>query len=150
MKLTQFNIALENRHGRLFEVARALGDAGINIRALNLVDTGAFGQLRILVSDVAATRRLLMDKVLPAIEDEVVAVEMPDRPGSLAQVLEPLYSGNVSVNYSYAYVGVSACNAVMIFRFSDNDKAIEILQRHGVKLLDPEAFGIIEAKNECF
>lgn len=149
MKLTQFNIALENRHGRLFEVARALGDAGINIRALNLVDTGAFGQLRILVSDVAATRRLLMEKVMPAREDEVVAVEMPDRPGSLAQVLEPLYSGNISVIYSYAYVGVSACNAVMIFRFSDNDKAIQILQENGVKLLDPEAFGIIEAGNAC-
>ena len=147
MKLTQFNIALENRHGRLFEVARILGDAGINIRALNLVDTGAFGQLRILVSDVAATRRLLMEKVLPAREDEVVAVEMPDRPGSLAQVLEPLYSSNVSVIYSYAYVGMSAFNAVMIFRFSDNDRAIEILQQHGVKLLDPEAFGIIEAGN---
>ena len=147
MKLTQFNIALENRHGRLFEVARILGDAGINIRALNLVDTGAFGQLRILVSDVAATRRLLMEKVLPAREDEVVAVEMPDRPGSLAQVLEPLYSSNVSVIYSYAYVGMSAFNAVMIFRFSDNDRAIEILQQHGVKLLDPEAFGIIEAEN---
>ena len=147
MKLTQFNIALENRHGRLFEVARVLGDAGINIRALNLVDTGAFGQLRILVSDVAATRRLLMEKVLPAREDEVVAVEMPDRPGSLAQVLEPLYTSNVSVIYSYAYVGMSAFNAVMIFRFSDNDRAIEILQQHGVKLLDPEAFGIIEAEN---
>ena len=53
MKLKQIVISIENSPGRLLEVADALGKAGINLRALNLVDTGAFGQLRLLVSDVA-------------------------------------------------------------------------------------------------
>ncbi|NNL42688.1 MAG: amino acid-binding protein, partial [Desulfobacterales bacterium] len=47
MKLKQIVISIENSPGRLLEVTRALGDAGINLRALNLVDTGAFGQLRL-------------------------------------------------------------------------------------------------------
>ena len=53
MKLKQIVVSIENSPGRLLEVTEALGEAGINLRALNLVDTGAFGQLRLLVSDVA-------------------------------------------------------------------------------------------------
>jgi hypothetical protein len=142
MKLKQFTIALENKHGLLYEVTRTLGDAGINIRALNLVDTGGFGQIRLLVSDVAATRRLLMEKMWPAREDEVVAVEIADKPGSLADLMGYFYKTDVSVIYSYAYVGMPSSNAVMIFKFSDNDKAIRILKEKGAKLLGANAFGI--------
>jgi hypothetical protein len=142
MKLKQFTIALENKHGLLYQVTRALGDAGINIRALNLVDTGGFGQIRIMVSDVAATRRLLMEKMWPAREDEVIAVEIADKPGSLADLMGHLYKTDVSVIYTYAYVGTPSSNAVMIFKFSDNDKAIRTLKEKGAKLLGANAFGI--------
>ena len=145
MKLKQINISLENRHGRLFEVARALGDLDINIRAMNLVDSGAFGQLRILVSDWKAARRYLMEKHLPAKIDDVVAVEIEDRPGSLADMLEHLYHTEISVLYSYAYVGMSGGNAVMIFNFNDNDRAVEILREKNFKILNAEDFGIIES-----
>ena len=63
MKLKQIVVSIENAPGRLYEVTEALGKAGINLRALNLVDTGAFGQLRLLVSDVAKARRVLPPKL---------------------------------------------------------------------------------------
>ena len=62
MKLKQIVVSIENAPGRLFEVTEALGKAGINLRALNLVDTGAFGQLRLLVSVVAKARRVLIGR----------------------------------------------------------------------------------------
>ena len=65
MKLKQIVVSIENAPGRLFEVTNALGSAGINLRALNLVDTGAFGQLRLLVSDVPKARRILMEMEKP-------------------------------------------------------------------------------------
>ena len=136
MKLKQINISLENRHGRLFEVAHALGERGINIRALNLVDSGAFGQLRIIVSDLVAARRYLMERHLPAKIDNVVAVEIEDKPGSLAKMLEHLYDTDISVNYSYAYVGKSGVNAVMIFNFNDNDRAVQILREKNIRILN--------------
>lgn len=145
MKLKQINISLENRHGRLYEVSRALGDLGINIRALNLVDSGAFGQLRILVSDWIAARRYLMEKHLPAKIDDVVAVEIEDRPGSLADMLEVLYNTDVNIQYSYAYVGGTLGNAVMIFSFSDNEEAVKILKEKNYRILNAEDFGIIES-----
>ncbi len=143
MKLKQIVISIENSPGRLFEVTKALGEAGINLRALNLVDTGAFGQLRLLVSDIAAARRILMEMHIPAFVNEVIAAEIEDKPGSLAKLLEPLVEANVSVVFMYAFIGFSSEKAVMIFRFSDNDKAIEVLQAGGIKLLDAKAFGIL-------
>ena len=144
MKLKQIVVSIENAPGRLYEVTNALGQAGINLRALNLVDTGAFGQLRLLVSDVTKARRILMEMAIPAHINEVVAVEIEDKPGSLSQVLKPLFEANVQVIYTYAFIGFSQGKAVMIFRFSDNDKAIEVLQANHISLLDADAFGILE------
>jgi len=143
MKLKQIVISIENSPGRLLEVTRTLGEAGINLRALNLVDTGAFGQLRLLVSDIVAARRILMEMQIPAFVNEVIAAEIEDKPGSLAKLLEPLGEVNINVVFMYAFIGFSSEKAVMIFRFSDNDKAIEVLQAGGIKLLDAKAFGIL-------
>jgi hypothetical protein len=144
MKLKQIVISIENAPGRLFEVTSALGNAGINLRALNLVDTGAFGQLRLLVSDVAKARRILMEMQIPAYVNEVVAAEIEDKPGSLANLLQPLADAKVSVVFMYAYITFASGKAIMIFRFTDNDKAIEILKQNGFNMIDAETFGILE------
>ena len=144
LKLKQIVVSIENAPGRLAEVTDALGHAGINLRALNLVDTGAFGQLRLLVSDVVTARKILMEMQIPAYVNEVVAAEIEDKPGSLAEMLRPLTKAGVSVIFMYAFITFARGNAIMIFRFSDNDKAIEVLQSNGANLLDAEAFGILE------
>ena len=147
MKLKQLSIFLENAPDRLYEATKALGEAGINLRSLSICDTFEFGVLRILVSDVNLARRVLMEKQFPARVDEVVAVEIDDIPGSLAAVLFLLKGSQVNINYMYALAGTggAARKAVMVFRFSDNDRASEILQKNNVKLLDAKDFGIIES-----
>jgi len=144
LKLKQIVVSIENSPGRLFEVTRALGQAGINLRALNLVDTGAFGQLRLLVSDVSKARQLLMKMQIPAMVNEVVAAEIEDRPGQLANVLKPILEANINVIFMYAFLRQSSEQAIMIFRFSDNDQAIAVMQANDVNLLDAKQFGILE------
>ncbi len=146
MKLKQIAVLIENAPGRLFEITEALGDAGINLRALNLVDTGEFGILRLLVSDLATTRRILMEKQMPAKIDEVVAVEIADKPGQLSALLKPLQKAKVHIVYMYAVIGFSSGKAVMVFHFSDNDKAIEILLKNGINLIDAKAFGMLQTE----
>lgn len=143
-KLKQIVVSIENSPGRLYEVTHALGRAGINLRALNLVDTGAFGQLRLLVSDVAKARQLLMEMHIPAMVNEVVAAEIEDRPGQLANVLKPILDADINVVFMYAFLRQSSDRAVMIFRFADNDKAIAVMQANGIRLLDAQEFGILE------
>ncbi len=144
MKLKQLSVFLENAPGRLYEATHALGEAGLNLRSLCISDTSDFGILRILVSDLATARRVIMEKQLPARIDEVVAAEIDDTPGSLARVLYHFKETKVNVEYMYALAGASSGKAVMVFRFSDNDRAIEILRANNIKLLDAEAFGIVE------
>ncbi len=144
MKLKQIVVSIENSPGRLLEVTEALGKAGINLRALNLVDTGAFGQLRLLVSDVVRARQILMEMHISAFVNEVIAAEIEDTPGSLAKLLGPLRDVNINVLYMYAFIGRTAGKAIMVFRFSDNDLAIEVLSKVGYQMLDAETFGILE------
>jgi hypothetical protein len=104
-----------------------------------------FGVLRILISDVAKARRIIMEKQFPARVDEVVAAEINDTPGSLAKVLKVLMEHKINVEYMYALAGTSSGKAVMVFSFSDNDQAIRLLQNHAIKILDAESFGILES-----
>ncbi|TYO99422.1 hypothetical protein EDC39_103268 [Geothermobacter ehrlichii] len=144
MKLKQISIFLENAPGRLYEATHAFGEAGINLRSLCISDTSGFGVLRILVSDVAKARRIIMEKQLPARVDDVVAVEIVDAPGSLAKVLKVLMENQVNVEYMYALAGTSSGKAVMVFSFSDNDLAIRLLQESNIRILDADSFGILE------
>ncbi|MGD8369638.1 MAG: amino acid-binding protein [Desulfobacterales bacterium] len=136
MKLKQISIPIENSINRLYELTRLLADAGINLRALNLVDTGNFGELRILVSDLAAARQIAMQAQVPARVEEVVAVAIDDRPGEFSRLLHPLQRRGIQIRYAYACAGVGAGTAVMVFSFTDNDRAVAILQQAGVRLLD--------------
>jgi len=145
MKLKQIVISIENSPSRLYNVLKELSNAGINLRALNLVDTGAFGQLRLLVSDTVKARRILMEMNIPAYVNEVIAAEIDDKPGSLSNILLPLMEADVRVTFMYAFIGTAVGKAVMIFRFSNNDKAIEVLQKSGVKILDATTFDISES-----
>ncbi len=144
MKLKQISIFLENSPGRLYETTRALGNAGLNLRALTLTEATDYGVLRLLVSNVTKARQVMMEKQFPARIDDVVAVEIRDQAGSLADLLEPLQAANINVRYMYAFSGFKGDRAVMIFSFSDIDKAIEILQANGQTLLSSKAFGMLE------
>jgi len=137
MKIKQLSVFIENAPGRLLQVAQALGEAGVNIRALQVADVGEFGVLRLLVSDVTQAMQILMDGNMPARVDEVIAAEIEDQPGGLARILKPLLEGGISINYTYGLVGAPSGKAVMIFRFNDNERAMALLQGHGVRLLDP-------------
>ena len=143
MKLKQISIFLENSPGRLYEATQALGDANLNLRSLSICDVSGFGVLRILVSDVAKARSIIMEKQLPARVDEVVAAEISDTPGSLAKTIKALMENKVNVDYMYALAGTSSEKAVMVFSFSDNDLAIKLLQENNIKILDAKAFGIL-------
>jgi hypothetical protein len=143
-KLKQISIFLENAPGRLYAATQALGEAGLNLRSLSICDVSGFGVLRILISDVAKARRIIMEKQFPARVDDVVAAEINDTPGSLAKVLKVLGEHKVNVEYMYALAGTSSGKAVMVFSFSDNDLAIKLLQGIDIKILDPESFGILE------
>ena len=144
MKLKQITVPIENSPGRLYEFTRALNENGIDLKALNLVDTGNFGELRIMVSDVASARQILIQKDIPGRVDDVVAVEIEGKFGHLSHLIESLMKAGISIKYTYTVKGVSPGKSIMIFSFSDNDKAISVLSENDYPLLDFEAVDKLE------
>ncbi len=136
MKIPEISIMLENEPGRFFEVTRRLAEGGVDLKALMLADRTDSAVLRLLVSDIAAARRVLMQMHLRAWVEDVVACAIEDKPGSLADFLEPLMEAGIGINYMYALSGGAAEKAVMIFNFTDNDRAIEVLQKAGKTITD--------------
>jgi hypothetical protein len=134
MKVEQISVFLENKAGRLAEVTKVLGEGGINIRALSLADTTDFGILRLIVDQYDKAREILKQHGFTVGKTEVVAIEVPDRPGGLAWVLQILSDSAVNVEYMYAFVQHSGKNAVIIFRFDNLERAIELLQQQGVRI----------------
>lgn len=138
MKVEQISIFIENKSGRLAEITRILGDSGVNIRALSLADTSDFGILRLIVNDRETAKRVLKEKGFTVSKTEVVAVEVPDRPGGLAQILQTLDQQAINVEYMYAFVERCGENAVIIFRFDETEKAIQALLDNGFNILAGE------------
>ncbi len=138
MQVDQISIFIENKSGRLAEVAGILGEAGVNIRALSLADTSDFGILRLIVNDCEKAKQILKDKGFTVSKTEVVAIEVPDRPGGLSDILHTLDRESINVEYMYAFVERCEENAVIIFRFDETEKAIEILLNQGFNLLQGE------------
>jgi hypothetical protein len=138
MKVEQISIFIENKSGRLAEITRILGDAGINIRALSLADTSDFGILRLIVNNVETAKAVLKEKGFTVSKTEVVAVEVPDRPGGLSLLLQTLDADQINVEYMYAFVERCGGNAVIIFRFDETDKAIGTLKDSCFTILEGE------------
>ncbi|NTV48101.1 MAG: ACT domain-containing protein [Geobacteraceae bacterium] len=136
MKVEQISIFIENKSGRLAEITRILGEAGINIRALSLADTSDFGILRLIVNDGVKANAVLKEKGFTVNMTEVVAVEVPDRPGGLSAILQALDRDAINVEYMYAFVERCGGNAVIIFRFDETDKAIATLNAQNFNMLE--------------
>jgi hypothetical protein len=135
MEISQVSIFLENRAGGLADVIDVLAENGIDIRALALADMADFGILRLIVDDPDRTRAVLKAAGFTADKTRVVAIEVPDKPGGLAATLRSLRQGKVNVEYMYSATPTKSGRAILIFRFDELDRALDVLREAGVAII---------------
>ena len=138
MKINQISVFLENKIGRLAEVTKVLGSKGINIRALSIADTAEFGILRMIVSQPEEAYSILEKSGFTVSKTEVIVVEIMDRPGGLAKVLEILAKACLNVEYLYAFVAPKGKNALVVLKIEKLTEGVELLRREKVKILNRE------------
>jgi hypothetical protein len=135
MKITQISVFLENRKGRLAEVTSMLGKGGVNIRALTIAETDEFGVLRMVVDSPDKALELLRSNRFVATVTDIVAVEVEDKPGGLAAILTAITENELNIEYMYGFVEKKTDQALMVFRFDQPDKALQVLKQKGMRVV---------------
>ncbi len=131
MKAQQVSVFLENKYGRLNEVANILGEAGINISAFTVADTSDFGVLRLIVSDPVKACNVLKEKQFSVRTTEVVLFNSSNRPGALSRMLNVLDKEGIFIEYLYAF-SMNEDAAVVVIRPSDINKCNEVLEKSNI------------------
>ena len=139
MSIKQISVFLENKPGRLQKMTSVLAANEVNMRALSLAETKDFGIARIIVDDVLHAVNVLKDADFIAHLTSVLAVEIPNKPGGLDQMLQICSEANVNIEYMYAFLAPKDLNsAYMIFRTSDTKASEAKLTGKGLKTLSQE------------
>ena len=132
MKLTQLSLFLENKPAHLKVPCRALADAGISIMTLSLADTEQFGILRLIVRDWQKAKEVLENAGCVVNTTEVVAVEVEDRPGGLADLLDIIEKAGINIEYIYSFVMRRREMPYVVFKTDNQEKALQILKDKGL------------------
>ena len=138
MKVKQIAIFLENKSGRLADISHTLAENAINIRALSLADTADFGILRMVVNDTTKAQQVLKENGFTVGITEVLAVEVPDKPGALDCILQVVRDAGLNVEYMYAFTKKSGESGMLLFRFDDQDAAVAVFEKAGCRLLSDD------------
>jgi hypothetical protein len=136
--LTQFSVFLVNKPGVLAQVTSALAQEKINLLAMTLVDSQEHGVLRMVIEDATAARAVLTRLNLPMTETDVLCVDLPNRPGALADVAALLGKNHININYAYVTSGAPGGRTTGVFKVADQAKAMHVLKKPGSKHKEPD------------
>ncbi len=133
MTVKQISVFVENKPGKLAELTDYLHQHDIDMRALSIAETQDFGIVRMIVDDAYKASQVLKESGYVVSITPVLAVEMSDEPGSLYKILKVLGDGGVNLDYTYAFLSQKAATAYMVLRVENNEKAIEVLEKSGIR-----------------
>ena len=139
MPVKQIVVTLENVPGKLSEVSDYLGENGINIIALSVVDTADVSAVRFVADNPEKAVNVLTSHGYVTRVNEVLAVETPNHPGGLNAVLKPLKEVAINVNYLYTCLGTGE-KTVLIMGVDKMDEAIQVLKKNWVHMVDAELY----------
>ena len=133
MKVRQLSVFIENKAGRVSEVTGLLGGAGINIRGFSVSDTADYGILRLIVDRPDQAAGVLRDAGFTVRESDVICIDLPDRPGGLAEVLRVVSEAGVNIEYVYSLV-----STYVVVNVADPERALGLLKDRPVRLVSQE------------
>ena len=138
----QISVFLENRAGQFAEITTILAENGIDLRAISIAETADYGILRMIVDDAEKATVILKQHGYLLSMTPVLVIAVPDRPGGIAPVLATLAEGHIDIEYMYSLFTHIAGKAYIVFRMSETEKFIALLESHGITPATSEELGI--------
>jgi len=143
MCVKQVSIILDNVPGMFLSVSECLAREAINIRAISVADTSGTSTVRFVTDHPEKTVNVLKSNGYKVLENDVIAVEIPDHPGALLAVLKPLKEANINVLYFYTYLGRGESGQpIVIIGVDRTQEAVEALKRNWVHTFGNEIYAL--------
>ena len=142
MNIHQISVFLENRTGQLAEITALLAKEHIDIRALSIAETSDYGLARMIVDDSHKASAILLQHGDILSMTPVWAVEVPDRPGGLAELLTVLAEAHVDVEYMYSLFTHREGHAYMVMKVSDEPRFLSTLGDRKIRIVGMEELGL--------
>lgn len=138
MIIKQLSVFLENKTGRIKNVTKLLGDAGINLAAFSLAESSDFGILKAIASDPIKAEKVLKENEYTVTLNDVVCLYVDNTPGKLAEALEIISKNDISIDYMYAFAVGDMARVVI--KPNDVNKCIKVLNESDLKLMKASDF----------
>ena len=138
MQDEQITIPIASKIIDLARVSSYLAENGINIRTMHLTDSNKHCLLRLIVNDTDKACQILRQNNFSADISNVIVVEVMDKPGGLATVLDIIKSENVEIDYLYALFQRSGECGLMILESTSSDDIVSRLTKAGLRILSGE------------
>lgn len=135
MAIKQITVFVQNKKGTVVSVTDVLSKNNVNLRALSIAETEAFGILRLIVNDEATAEKVLKENGYLIKTIDVLGVKIGDEPGKLTSALAVLDEANINVEYLYAFMARTEKHAYVVLRVEENEEAEAALAKAGFKII---------------
>ncbi|MBF0327901.1 MAG: ACT domain-containing protein [Nitrospirae bacterium] len=131
-ELKQLSVFAENKPGKIEKITKALADAGINILAISISSSGDFGVIKFIVDKCDDALKKLKEAGFTASLNDVLGIELQDRPGGLHSVVQALGNRSINVENAHVFVAGSRDRAYLIIEVDDINHTRELLKNDGL------------------
>jgi hypothetical protein len=131
----QINVFSENKTGKLEKITKILSDAGVNIRAMKISSSDAYGVIKLLVDDPEKGFTAYKKAGVTVSLKEVLAVEVSDKAGALHQMLSILTKNSVNIEDCYGFVIEDEKKAVIVLELDDPVGVGKLLEKNKYNII---------------
>ena len=142
MTIHQISVFLENRAGQLAQITQLLAQNQVNLRAISIAETSDYGLARMIVDDAHKASAILLEHGDILSMTPVWAVEVPDKPSGLADLLAVLAQYHVDVEYMYSLFASKDGRAYMVLRISDEAAFSKAIAETDIKIVGNKELGL--------
>jgi len=125
----QFSIFMVNKPGVLAHVLSEFARAKLNIIAMTMVDSAEHGVMRVVFGSDKRAAELLKKLNMQYSEADVLRVNLANKSGALATVVEKLSKNHINISYAYCTAGAKGGRTTGILKIADVKKAMRILEQ---------------------
>lgn len=125
-KVKQLSFETKDKIGMLAAVTAAITAAKVDITGICAYGMDHEAYFMLTTSSNARAKKALGKLGIPAEEEDVVSVELPNRPGALQKVAEKVAESGINIHYLYATAG-SGKTSIGILATDNDAKAVKVI-----------------------